>query len=441
MLPDPAERALLYLAAIVEFSDDAIISKDLEGTITSWNRAATRMFGYDASEAVGRSIRMLIPAERQQEEDDTLARLRRGQVVDHFETVRVRKDGTELDISLTVSPIRAADGRIIGASKIARDITAQKRTAAALAETEARRADLQQRLLVLTSASGTLLGSLRREDLLPAILSLASNLITADWYAVWRLDQDTGVWAIVSHVGLSTAFAATRAVVRPGAKLEFTDLLVAEDVSALDVLEERRAAYGSEGIQSMLAIPLPIGGHGVASLVFYYRRRHAFDDVEVQTARALGNLAAAALNTVELYDEQRRSELQARFLADVGATLARSLDSRQALKALASLAVPDIADWCAIDIVRSGRHVERVAIAHADPAKVAMAEEFRRRYPSDASAPYSPERVIATGSPAMLAYLSDEMVVEGASDPEHLEAVRRSASRPSCASLSARGRA
>jgi PAS domain S-box-containing protein len=119
-----------YLAAIVESSDDAIISKDLNGVVRSCNAAAERMFGYSAAELVGRPIRLIIPADRQAEEDDIIARLRRGERVDHFQTVRRAKDGRLLDVSLTVSPVRDASGRVIGASKIARDITEQKRAAA-----------------------------------------------------------------------------------------------------------------------------------------------------------------------------------------------------------------------------------------------------------------------------------------------------------------------
>ena len=115
------------LAAIVESSDDAIVSKDLNGVITSWNKGAVRLFGYTAAEAIGRSITMLIPADRQHEEPEILARLKSGQSVDHFETVRIRKDGSSLEISLTISPIRDAQGHVTGASKIARDITERKR--------------------------------------------------------------------------------------------------------------------------------------------------------------------------------------------------------------------------------------------------------------------------------------------------------------------------
>ena len=110
------------LAAIVESSDDAIISKDLNGIVQSWNRAAQKIFGYTAEEMIGQSIRRIIPADRQSEEDDVVAKIRAGDNVDHFETIRQAKDGTLLPISLTISPIRDDTGRVIGASKIARDI-------------------------------------------------------------------------------------------------------------------------------------------------------------------------------------------------------------------------------------------------------------------------------------------------------------------------------
>jgi PAS domain S-box-containing protein len=114
------------LAAIVESSDDAIVSKTLEGIITTWNKGAQRIFGYTPEEAVGRSIVMLIPPGREQEEQHILARLRAGERVDHFETVRRTKDGRLIDVSVTISPVRDANGRIIGASKVARDITEQR---------------------------------------------------------------------------------------------------------------------------------------------------------------------------------------------------------------------------------------------------------------------------------------------------------------------------
>jgi PAS domain S-box-containing protein len=126
------EMAGRFMQAIVDGSDDAIVSKNLDGIITSWNSGAQRIFGYTSDEAVGRPIMMLIPEERAGEEFQILAKLRRGERVDHFETVRKRKDGSLVDISVTISPIRNRSGKVVGASKIARDISDRKRSDAAL---------------------------------------------------------------------------------------------------------------------------------------------------------------------------------------------------------------------------------------------------------------------------------------------------------------------
>lgn len=131
------------LSAIIDSSEDAIISKSLNSIVTSWNKAAERIFGYTADEMIGQSISQLFPADRLEEETHILNRIAQGQRVDHFETIRVRKDGTFIDVSLTISPVRDAEGNIVGASKIARDISDQKRAVRKLAEAheELKRAD------------------------------------------------------------------------------------------------------------------------------------------------------------------------------------------------------------------------------------------------------------------------------------------------------------
>ena len=134
-----AEQAQARLAAIVESSDDAIVSKTLNGIIQSWNRGAERLFGYTAAEAIGRPITMIIPPERIDEEHEILARIINGERVDHFETVRVAKDGRRIDISLTISPVRDSTGEIVGASKIARDISDRKRAEQQLREADRRK--------------------------------------------------------------------------------------------------------------------------------------------------------------------------------------------------------------------------------------------------------------------------------------------------------------
>ncbi len=136
-----SERAverLAYLAAVVEASSDAILSKSLDGTVTSWNASAERIFGFTADEMVGQNIRRLIPPELQTEEDEIVAKLRAGQFIDHFETVRMTKSGSRLQVSLSISPITDGRGEVVGAAKIARDVTSRKQADALLVATTAK---------------------------------------------------------------------------------------------------------------------------------------------------------------------------------------------------------------------------------------------------------------------------------------------------------------
>ena len=173
-----SEQRLRWIGSVVESSDDAIVSKNLDGIITSWNKGAERLFGYTAEEAIGQPITMIIPQDRLDEEREILARIRRGERIDHFETVRQRKHGGLVSISLTVSPVKNAEGRIVGASKVARDITEQK-----LAWKTAELAD-RAKSSFLAAASHDLRQPLQTLKLLQAALELhhpsgeARNLVT-----------------------------------------------------------------------------------------------------------------------------------------------------------------------------------------------------------------------------------------------------------------------
>lgn len=184
-----AEEAAARLAAIIDSSDDAIVGKTLDGVITSWNKGAERIFGYTEAEAIGRHITLIIPDERRAEEDEVLARLRRGERIDHFETERQTKDGRRLTISLTVSPIRDGAGRIVGASKVARDITERK----LLAEQQ-RRAEQNARFLAYVSAELATLSDYRTTLEKVARLSVPAF---ADWCAVDMLREDDTVERLV----------------------------------------------------------------------------------------------------------------------------------------------------------------------------------------------------------------------------------------------------
>ena len=159
-----------YLAAIVNSSDDAIVSKNLSGIIQSWNKAAEHMFGYSAREAIGQPVLLIIPPHLHDEEAYILSRVRDGHRIDHFETVRQRKDGTLLDVSLTVSPIRNANGTIIGASKIARDITEHKKALAASAEA-------QSRLVVTLQSIGDAVMAMDAQSIVTFVNPIAEKLL------------------------------------------------------------------------------------------------------------------------------------------------------------------------------------------------------------------------------------------------------------------------
>ncbi|HZP77242.1 MAG TPA: PAS domain S-box protein [Pseudolabrys sp.] len=181
------DSAARQLAAIVEFSDDAIVSKDLDGIIMTWNKGAERLFGYSAAEAIGQPITIIIPLDRLHEEPEILARIRRGEPIDHFETVRRRKDGSTLDISLTVSPIRNARSEVVGASKIARDISERKAMDAKLRDNERH---LQELLAAIPAAIYTTDAQGRITYFNEAAVQLAGRtpkLGTDEWCVTWKL--------------------------------------------------------------------------------------------------------------------------------------------------------------------------------------------------------------------------------------------------------------
>ena len=182
------ETAQARLAAIVDSSDDAIVSKTLDGIITSWNRAAERLFGWTAVEAVGQSIMLIIPDDRRHEEDAVLARIRSGQRVDHFDTVRRTKDGGRVEVSITVSPLADATGRIVGASKIARDITDRRGIEEARARLLAREQEARAQAEALNRTKDELLATVSHELRTPlnAIFGWARMLQSADMGAAAR---------------------------------------------------------------------------------------------------------------------------------------------------------------------------------------------------------------------------------------------------------------
>lgn len=212
-----AFEASAWLAAIVDNSDDAILSKTLDGVIMSWNAGAEKLFGFPAIEAVGRPITIIIPEERRHEEETIIRKLRAGERIDHFETVRRRKDGSLVDIALTVSPVKDASGRILGASKIARDITPAKRAAERQALLLREMNHRVKNLFALTSALVSLSAreakdvEALQEDLTARIGALArAHALTLPDVSGETIDQETSLAALLrailaAHDGQGTA--------------------------------------------------------------------------------------------------------------------------------------------------------------------------------------------------------------------------------------------
>jgi PAS domain S-box-containing protein len=423
MPPLPPDAAL-RLAAIIESSEDAIVSKDLNGIILSWNKAAERIFGYTAAEAIGRSIMMLIPADRLAEEDLVLSKIRRGERVEHFDTIRQRKDGSFVPISLTVSPIHDPSGDVIGASKIARDISDRKRLDAEVEQ-------LQARLMTLADTAAVLLESTDVQAVLTRAMAAAHLVLPSDAYALWRTDGRQ--WEVVRSDGMSAAF---RARTLPADAAQATPALferpfASEDVLSDPALAPRREAYEAEGIRSLAVFPLQVHGLPAATLTFYSRTPRSYSTWDLRVGEALANMAAASLTTAELYADQRQAReasddarQQANFLAEASALLSSSLDYHSTLGTVAQLAVPTMADWCAVDIVAERGRVERLAIAHVDPEKVELARTLEQRYPADPHMPGGVHEVIRTRRAVHVPRIAPAQIDAAARDDEHRQLLR-----------------
>jgi PAS domain S-box-containing protein len=317
----PSDIYRRYLAKVVESSDDAIVSKDLDSTITSWNRAAERMFGYTAEEAVGRSIRMIIPDDRQGEEDEVLTQIRAGRAVTHYETIRRRKDGTLIPISLTVSPVYDDAGEIVGASKIARDISEQVQLRADAVEHVANTEKLGE--------VGALVAStLDRDVIVQKVTDTATELTHAEFGAFFHDVRDAG--SGVAHVlrALSgTVKEAIEKVPRTPSTAVFAPTSRGDGVvRSDDVTQDPRFGQtppfsgmpsGHPPVRSYLAVPVKgWSGEVTGGLFFGHSQAGVFTDQHERLARGVATWAAVALENSRLYAEaQEASRMKDEFLA------------------------------------------------------------------------------------------------------------------------------
>jgi PAS domain S-box-containing protein len=316
-----ADLALRRLAAVIESSDDAIITKNLDSIITTWNLAAERMFGYTAAEAIGKSIRMIIPPELQGEEDKVVAQIKAGGMVDHYETRRRRKDGTEVLISLTVSPIIDDSGVVVGASKTARDVTERAQLFAAVRE--------QARITAKLNEVGAMVSaSLDRSAIVQKVTDLATELTDAAFGAFFYnvVDRQSGD-AYMLYTLSGAPMEAFAKFPQPRATAIFAPTFHGEGVVRLDDVTRdprfgQNAPYhgmpaGHLPVRSYLAVPVKTpSGDVLGGLFFGHPQAGVFTEQHEQLAEGIAAWASVALENARLYVEAREADrLKDEFLA------------------------------------------------------------------------------------------------------------------------------
>jgi PAS domain S-box-containing protein len=404
-----------HYEAIVASSEDAILSKDVHGTITSWNHGAERLYGHAESEAIGKPISILIPPNRAGEERRILDRIIHGERVQNYETERVTKDGRTVYVSLTVSPIRDETEAILGASVIARDVS------------ETRRA--MERAERLRDVTERLSREIRPERTVEVLLENAVPALGADAGAVAILDKDRTHLDLAGSAGYSDEGVSQFQRMPIEADLPMTEVARTGEAQWLSDSDELWSRYpdlpGSESAFASLAIvPLAVGQERLGAVSVSFDEPHEFAPEERAFMIATAAQAAHALERGRLFEAERRRLEQLAFIAEASQLLVESLDIEPTLQRLASLAVPRIGDWCSIDLATDDGGFRNVAVTHVDPARVELAEELQRRYPPEVNADTGVPNVIRTGEPEIYPTIPDEMIVEAAIDEEHLRLIR-----------------
>ncbi|HXW49039.1 MAG TPA: PAS domain S-box protein [Xanthobacteraceae bacterium] len=303
------EQARRQLASIVESADDPIVSKDLNGIVVSWNPGAQHLFGYTSEEMIGKPITTIIPANMQDEERQILRQIRRGERIEHYETVRRCKDGRLIDVSLTISPMRDQHGKIVGASKIARDVTARKRAEALVR----RRADEQAALYRFTNR-------LYRAETVKGIYDAGLDAIMDAMHcsraSILRCDRDR-VMRFAAWRGLSDGYRRVTTGHSPWACGETDPHPVCiTDIDAADLDHRIKAMVKQEGIGALAFIPLMAEGRVAGKFMVYYDATRQFDPEEIELALTLARQLGFALERMRAEQARLSIEAELRLLSE-----------------------------------------------------------------------------------------------------------------------------
>lgn len=276
-------------------------------------------------------------------------------------------------------------------------------------------------LLVLLDVSALLRGLSSLDDVLKGILDLAGKILSADAYAVWRVLGDGCTWKAIAVRGLSPGYRTQFTASRDRA---ITSLQAVEDVTTELTLARFRHSYAAEGIRSLLAVPFVLKNDQRAAITFYWRRPHSFNSVEFDYASALANVCTAALNANDFNEVNEREKRRVSFLAEASAILNSSFDYETNLRAIAQLAVPQIADWCTVHVLESGEP-HRIAMAHSDSGTLNAAAELFDRYPEEILPDRGLGGVLRTGKRELRTYTTSGLIDASAPEPNHLAAMRK----------------
>lgn len=405
-------------ADLLEAITSAVIATDLAGTILYWNSAAERLYGYSSETMAGADVsKLLVSPEDQDFGAEIMATVRAGGTWTGEFQVRCA-DGSLQPVRITDSPI-FRDGDIVGIIGVADDIS----------EARAARSDadlLATRMSRLARVTAELGAAENVEQVTDIVVAQAADAVNADIASLVLLEGDQlrmiGVRGLPAEVKdrwttfaagsrLPIATAATtgeRVVVRGGAAMRerFPDL-------PIEVDEE----------ECVIALPLAVSGRRLGAIGLMFSTLRPLDEQEIEFLGTMADSCAHALARLEATEAARLTAAKLTFLATASAELASSLDYERTLTAVAELAVPVLADWCAVQVLQDGR-LRTLAATHVDPAKVEVARQLQERYPVDMTATSGAPNVVRTGVSELLADIPDELLVAGARDEEHLRAIR-----------------